>query len=415
MEKSFFIKNREKVFNSIEENSAVVLFSGKPQQKCGDEMYRFSPNRNFYYASGIDCENVILFLGKCNGESIEKLYIERDNGVLAKWVGKNLEKSEAENISGIADINFLDEFHSDFSDFLFRNKIEKVYLDLESRSWEYGNSVGVEFAGELKKRYPSVNLYNIYNIFADLRVIKDICEIECIKKAIDITRLGIEEMMRNAKEGMFEYEIEAYFDFILKKHGIKEKAFESIGASGKNGTVLHYVENNSKTCENDLILFDVGAQFEYYNGDLTRTFPVNGKFTEKQKEIYNIVLTGQKKVVEAIKPGVEYKVLNEILVEHYYNELKKIGMIKTKAEVSKYYFHRVSHFLGLETHDIGNYNFAVLKEGMVITVEPGLYIEELGIGIRIEDDVLVTKEGREVLSSDMIKTVEEIENFMKKA
>lgn len=219
--------------------------------------------------------------------------------------------------------------------------------------------------------------------------------------------------MLNIKPKMYEYEIEAYFDFILKKNGIKDKAFQSIIASGKNGTILHYADNNSEIKDGDLILADVGAQFQYYNGDITRTFPANGKFTPQQKQIYNIVLEGQKKVIDSVVAGIPFLSLNEILKDFYYTELTKIGLVKTKEDVSKYYYHSVSHFLGAETHDICLNDKGTLEKGMIITVEPGLYIEELGIGIRIEDDVLVTENGCEVLSKDMIKTVEEIEEFMK--
>ena len=243
-------------------------------------------------------------------------------------------------------------------------------------------------------------------------MIKEDCEIEKIEKAIDITKKGIYAMMSNSKSGMMEYEIEAYFDFELKRNGVKDYAFKSIAASGKNGTVLHYSDNNCKTNDNDLILFDVGAQWGYYNGDITRTFPVNGKFTPRQKEIYNIVLEGQRKVIKAIKPGLEFKRLNEILKEHYALELKKIGLISCDDEVSKYYYHSVSHMLGLETHDVGRHNEGLLQEGMVFTVEPGLYIAEEEIGIRIEDNIVVTSDGCRILSKDIIRTVDEIESFM---
>ena len=221
-------------------------------------------------------------------------------------------------------------------------------------------------------------------------------------------------MMKNAKAGMYEYEIEAYFDYILTKNGVRDKAFQSIAASGKNGTILHYNKNNSQTSDGDLILFDVGAQVDYYNGDLTRTFPVNGKFTPLQKKIYNIVLEGQQKVIDAIKPGVPFSRLNEILKEFYFVKLKELGLCQTFEDVSKYYYHGVSHFLGAQTHDIGRYVECNLEKNMVLTVEPGLYIEEYSIGIRIEDNVVVTENGCEVLSSSLIKSAEDIEKFMER-
>ncbi len=410
MAEPFFIKNREKLFSKLEQNSVAVLFAGNAPTKRGDEKYPFSPDRNFYYVSGIDKQNCILFFTKNDNEVT--LYIERDNGILQKWVGANMTEEQAKQISGIQNIRYIDQFEQDFAEYVFKNNIQICYMDMECR--EYGNiTPALQYAEKVRKYFPAVVQKNIYTIFEELREIKEQYEIDLIQQAIDITIKGIECMMKNAKPDMMEYEIEAYFDFVLKQNGIHQKAFQSIAASGKNGTILHYMENNSKAKSDDLILFDVGAQKNWYNGDISRTFPVNGKFTQKQKMVYNIVLEGQKKVIEAIKPGVPFTRLNEILKEHYFEELQKLGIVKTMEDVSKYYYHGVSHYLGAETHDIGNRQ-KLLQQNMVLTVEPGLYIEEWDIGIRIEDDVVVTENGCRVLSENMIKTVEEIEEFMAK-
>lgn len=409
--RNFFDKNRSKVYNCIEEDSLVILFSGKLKIKLGDEKYPFIPNRNMYYLTGINRENIIFVMSKSKLNDRKTLYIERFDEFEAKWTGAVMLPNECREISGIEEIKYIDEFYKDISNEIFNKRIKNIYLDLENRDFNE-NREAFNFSNKITKEYPYININNIYNIIADFRMIKSNIEIEKIKKAIEITKLGIYEMMKNSKSGMMEYEIESYFDFILKKNGIKEKAFQSIAASGKNATVLHYSENNTKTKDGDLILFDVGAQFEYYNGDITRTFPVSGKFSQRQKQIYNIVLNGQLKVINAVKPGIEFKSLNEILVNYYFEELIKIGLIKTKEDVSKYYYHGVSHMLGLETHDVGRYNEGILKPGMIFTVEPGLYIAEENIGIRIEDDVLVTDSGCEVLSKDIIKSVDDIEKFM---
>ncbi len=412
MDKKSFEKNRRKFFQLIEGDFVAVLFMGQAPYKRGDEQYPFSPDRNFYYLTGIERPKCILFLARGGDTITETLYIERDNGPMAKWVGATMKKEEAENISGIASIAYLDEFNEGFATHIFRNNTENVYLDLEYRDWSAVLTPALHFAEEIRKKYPAICIQNSYPLFASLRETKDKWEIERIQKAINITCMGIEEMMRHARAGMMEYEIEAYFDFVLKKNGVSQKAFETIAAAGRNGTTLHYAKNDGKTQDGDLILLDVGAQVEWYNGDITRTFPVNGKFTERQKLVYNIVLDGQKKVIDSIAPGIPFADLNEILKEHYFIQLKKIGLIDTKEEVSKYYYHGVSHYLGAETHDIGRYMTTKLKPGMILTVEPGLYIEEWEIGIRIEDDVLVTEAGCAVLSQNMIKTVEDIEEFM---
>lgn len=409
--KKFFENNRKKLSEILEDNSIAIFFAGNAPVKRGDEKYPFSPDRNVFYLTGCDKEGFIFTIAKIKGEIKENLFIVPFDEEKAKWVGAVLSPEEYKELTGIEEVKYLYDFYETISNNIFSDRVDKVYLDLENRYFNYTSSA-IEFANELQKKYPYVQIHNVYPIMAQMRTIKSDFEIENIKKAINITKDGIYEMMKNAKPNMYEYEIEAYFDFILKKNGIKHKAFQSIAASGKNATILHYADNNTKTAENDLILFDVGASVNYYSGDITRTFPVSGKFTKRQREIYNIVLNGQALIIDIIKPNIPFKSLNETLKEFYFNELKKIGLVKTKEDVSKYYYHNVSHLLGLETHDVGRHNEGNLKVGMVLTVEPGLYIYDEGIGIRIEDNVLVTEKGCEVLSKDIIKTVDEIEKFM---
>ena len=414
MTERFFIDNRRKLAARLEEGSAAVLFAGKAPLKRGDEYYPFSPDRNFYYVTGVERENCVFLMAKVAGGLQETLFIPRDNGILAKWVGANMTAEEAGEISGMTDIRPIDAFTDDFAQMVFRNNVTKIYLDLEHREWDDVLTPALRFAKELREKYPAMAVGDLYPIFGDLRLIKEPYELEKMRKAMDITRMGVEAMMANARPGMMEYEIEAHFDFTLMQHGAREKAFQTIAAAGERGTILHYTKNNGKTKDGDLLLVDCGAQVDWYNGDISRTFPVNGKFTERQKLVYNIVLEGQQKVIDAIRPGQPFSRLNEILKEHYLEALKEIGLVKTMADVAKYYYHGVSHYLGAETHDIGRYTERVLQPGMVLTVEPGLYIEEWGIGIRIEDDALVTEDGCEIMTKDMIKTVEEIEAFMAK-
>ena len=414
MTETFFIDNRRKLAARLEEGSAAVLFAGKAPLKRGDEYYPFSPDRNFYYVTGVERESCVFLMAKVAGGLQQTLFIPRDNGILAKWVGANMTAEEAEEISGMTDIRPIDAFADDFAQMVFRNNITKIYLDLEHREWDDVLTPALRFAKELRAKYPAMAVGDLYPIFGDLRLIKEPYELEKMRKAMDITRMGVEAMMANARPGMMEYEIEAHFDFTLMQHGAREKAFQTIAAAGERGTILHYTKNNGKTKDGDLLLVDCGAQVDWYNGDISRTFPVNGKFTERQKLVYNIVLEGQQKVIDAIRPGQPFSRLNEILKEHYLEALKEIGLVETMADVAKYYYHGVSHYLGAETHDIGRYTERVLQPGMVLTVEPGLYIEEWGIGIRIEDDALVTEDGCEIMTKDMIKTVEEIEAFMAK-
>jgi Xaa-Pro aminopeptidase len=398
----------------MHENSILILFSGEPAPKCGDELYPFTPKRNFYYLTGIDAPRILLTIYKKDNDTVETtLYLERFDEIQAKWVGAVLGKDEAKKKSGIDGFGYTDDFKTTVTSLIFTENIKYVYMDMENRHWDQKSSKDIAFANDIRRRFPAVDLMNAYYIFGSLRIKKSKDEIRHIQNAIKITGEGLNLMMRNSRPGMMEYEIEAYFDYTLKRRGVKDRAFATIAASGKNATVLHYNENNAKTNDGDLILFDLGAQIGYYSADITRTFPVSGKFSERQKTLYNIVLGGQKKVIDAIKPGIPFASLNDIIKDYYYKELKKIGLIEKKEDVSKYYYHSIGHMLGLETHDIGRSRESILQKGMVFTVEPGLYIEDEAIGIRIEDDVVVTDKGCEVLSADIIKTVEEIEAFMR--
>ena len=414
MKTEFVTNNRNKVFKRMLDNSVLILFAGHAPYKRGDEKYEFSPDRNFYYVTGIDRENQIIMFLKTESARSATLYIERDNGYLAKWVGANMTEDEARLESGIEEISYLDKFYGDLSDTVFKNNIKHIYIDLENREWDAAESESLKFANEFRKKYPAVDMIDAYHFFADLRMIKEPYELDLMRKAVKITTDGLEAMMKNARPGMYEYELEAYFDFVLTKNGVTDKAFKTIVASGERGTILHYSKNNCMTKDGDLVLVDCGAQYGWYCGDITRTFPVNGKYTPLQKQIYDIVLEGQRRVIETIRPGVKFSRLNETLKEFYFEELKNLGLVSSPEEVSKYYFHGVSHYLGAETHDIGRYGDRTLVPGMVLTVEPGLYIEEYGIGIRTEDDALVTENGCELLSNGFMKTTEEIEEFMGK-
>ena len=412
MAEQFFRNNRKKLAARMADNSAVILFAGKAPVKRGDEYYPFSPDRNFYYVTGIARENCVFMMVKTAGSLQEVLFIPRDNGILAKWVGANMTEAEAEEISGICDIRPIDAFADDFAQLLFRNPVTEIGLDLEHREWDDLLSPALQFASTLRSKYPAMTIRDMYPVFGDLRLIKEPYELKRMRQAMEVTRLGLEAMMAQVEPGMMEYEAEAYFDFTLMRHGVWEKAFQTIAAAGKRGTILHYTQNNGKMEDGDLLLVDCGAQVDWYNGDISRTFPVNGTFTPRQRQVYEIVLEGQQKVIDAIRPGVPFSRLNEVLKEYYLEALKPLGLVKTMQDVSAYYYHGVSHYLGAETHDIGRYTERLLQPGMVLTVEPGLYIPQWEIGIRIEDDVLVTEDGCEVMTKDMIKTVEEIETFM---
>lgn len=410
----FYKNNRTKLLRHIKDNSIVVLFAGNAPKKTGDEAYPFTPNRNFYYLTGIAEENHILLMSKIGGVEKSIMFIKDIDPEMERWVGKSLRKEEAIEISGVEEVKFKSQFEQEIHRLITLKEEVNLYLDLERDSINSPVSKANEFAKNIVSKYPQVMVKNVYSIFGQLRLIKSEEEIEKIKKAISITIEGIESLMKNCKPGMKEYELEAYFDFVCKSNGIKDLAFKTIAAAGKNAATLHYVANNSELKDGDLIQFDLGAQYEYYNADISRAFPINGKFTERQKDVYNAVLRVNEEIIDSIKPGETFRNINKKATDLIAEECIKLGLIKEKSEVNKYYFHSIGHSLGMDTHDVETpHRDITFEEGVVYTVEPGIYIEEENIGIRIEDDILVTKDGVINLTSNMIKTVEEIENFMK--
>lgn len=415
MNKNIYKFNRDNLLDKIKDNSIVILFAGKAIQKTGDQTYPFTPNRNFYYLTGIKEEDHILVMTKINGVKSSKLYIKDIDLEMEKWVGKSIRKEEAEETAAVDEVKFKSQFDGDIHGMITMKEEINLYLDLERMSANREGTISHRFANEITTKYPQVRINNVYSKIGELRLKKSQEEVDKIKKAIEITKSGIEKLMSEARVGMKEYELEAYFDFNCKVKGATGLAFTTIAAAGENATTLHYVDNNCELKENDLILFDLGAEYNCYNADISRTFPVNGKFTERQKEVYNAVLRVNEEIINLIKPGMKYKDVNEKATELIAEECIKLGLIKDKSEVRKYYYHSIGHSLGMDTHDIETpYRDIIFEPGVVFTVEPGIYIAEEGIGIRIEDDILVTEDGVINLSSDIIKTVEEIENFMSK-
>lgn len=415
MNKNIYKINRDNLLEKIKDNSIVILFAGKSIQKTGDQTYPFTPNRNFYYLTGLKEEEHILVMSKIDGVKASKLYIKDIDLELEKWIGRSIRKEEAIELTGVDEVKFKSQFEGDIHGMITMKEEINIYLDLERMSVNREGTISHRFAKKIMNKYPQVRVNNVYSKIGELRLRKSEEEVNKIKEAIEITKSGIELLMKEARVGMKEYELEAYFDFNCKTKGATGLAFTTIAAAGKNATTLHYVDNNSELKDGDLILFDLGAEYNCYNADITRVFPVNGKFTERQKEVYNSVLKVNEEIIDLIKPGMKYKEVNEKATDLIAEECIKLGLIKDKKDVRKYYYHSIGHSLGMDTHDIETpHRDITFEPGVIFTVEPGIYIEEEEIGIRIEDDILVTEEGAINLSKDIIKSVDDIEEFMNK-
>ena len=408
-----YSKRRQKVLQSLEGNAAVLLFSGKAKMRSQDETYPFSIDRNFYYLTGLDKEDMALLMYSIDGMKREVLFILPYDETLARWVGGRMSKEDAAMISGVEDVRDREELDDTVASILNRTRKDSDFafcFDLWHYTMDQDLSEATLYARKLQERYPYLHIKDIYPVMTSLRLIKDDHEIACIRKAIHTTNLGIQQMMKTIRPEMNEMTMEGAFNYELSKSLCKVNAFPTIAASGERATILHYMDNDQIMKDGELFLCDLGATYDYYCADISRTFPVNGKFTERQKEIYQIVLHAQKLVEENAKAGVRMRDLNQLVVDYYREELPKHGL---NEDVSEYYFHSVSHHLGLDTHDVDGGMGAILQAGNVITDEPGLYIAEEGIGIRIEDDLLIGQDRCEVLSAEIIKQIDDIEEFMK--
>ncbi|NLN51048.1 MAG: M24 family metallopeptidase [Acholeplasmataceae bacterium] len=411
-------KRRQKLISSLAEQSIALFYSGKAPKKSADQSYPYEVNRNFYYLTGINQSDSYLMIVKGINKQKTILFLEPYDRLKALWVGKVLDFEDAKLTSGIDDVMANTTISSVISQYLGTARaahfgpIETLYLDLERRSMAEATLESQNIANKLTKLYPHLVVKNTHPLLSVMRSIKDETEIKLIQEAIEITNEGIIALLKNTKPGLKEYQIEAHYNFVLNMKGVTP-SFKTIAGSGINGTVLHYEENNRVVEDGELILFDLGVQNEFYCSDITRTFPVNGKFSQRQKEIYEVVLNCNKKVIEFLKPGVTNQEFNDYAKKLLAEGLIKLGKIETEAELSNYYYHSIGHFLGLDVHDVGDYTLP-FEAGQILTVEPGLYLADEKIGIRIEDNILITETGSINLSANIVKEISELEALMEK-
>lgn len=403
---------RAQLLCTLEAPAVIVLFSGNPPMRSADEEYPFSVDRSFYYYTGLEERDMILVLRRVGELVEEELYVDIADEFIRKWEGRSTDESRISEISGVEKILDRHLFMEKFNSFMQRVRGEitpYVGLDLWRYKAEQADTQAHKFAAVLGGRYPQLRIDDIYEKLVGQRIIKSEYEVECIRKAIKATKEALEALIRYTADGMSEGELEGLFALELKKRRIRELAFPSILAGGKRGLVLHYRANDQKIEDGELVLADLGGAYRHYCGDISRTFPVGKTFSDQQKKLYEIVLEAHRRVIEAAKPGMTLRSLDEIVVDYYQEVLEKEGYLKSGRKVSDLYYHGVSHHLGLDTHDIYCPRYEKLEAGMVITVEPGIYDSESGTAIRIEDDILITEEGAENLSVDIARTVEEIE------
>ena len=408
-------ERRNKLLENIDDFSIVLLFSGVPKMETADEEYYFSVNRNFYYLSQIDQADSILLMVKTPVNSEKYLFIKQFDEKKERWTGKTLKKEEACQLSGLDNVLFRDTFKAKFKMILEElhanaSKVN-IYLDLEPEikiDTEFSTNSAKQF---LLDKYDFIEVKDVYGLIIGQRMVKSHAEIQHIKEAIRITRNALDEVMLNLRPGLYEYHLASVFEYSLRKQGNYYPSFNTIAAGGENATILHHPIPDGLLNDGECILFDLGCQYRHYCSDISRDYPINGKFDEKQKQIYQIVLDCNKYIISKIQPGITIKELQELTIKFFCEKLKEIELIKDDLEINEYYFHNVSHHLGLDTHD-PSYREKPLEPGNIITVEPGLYIRQLKMGFRVEDDILVTVSGNINLSDSIIKEVKDIEKLM---
>jgi Xaa-Pro aminopeptidase len=417
-----FIKNRERFVKEMKPSSIAIFNSNDEMPSNGDALYPFVQNSDLYWLTGIEQEEtmLILFPGNPDQKYREVLVLLRPNELKEKWDGKRLRENEATELSGIKTVVWLDNLDALLQPWV--HLAENVYLNTNEndRKSSLIETRDYRFAKQFMERYPLHKYERSARILKNLRSIKTAEEIEVLRQAINITEKAFRRLLAFIRPGVMEYEIEAEIMHEFLSNGSPGQAYGGIIASGDRARTLHYVANNQECKDGELILMDFGAKYGGYNADLTRTVPVNGKFTERQKEVYNACLHLHNFCKSLLKPGISIIDYTDQVGDEATRQFIKIGLLneadvkneeKENRAYRKYLYHGISHHLGVDVHDLGT-RVEPIKAGMVFTVEPGIYIEEEQMGVRIENNVWITENGNIDLMENIPITVEEIERLM---
>ncbi|MCB9034338.1 MAG: aminopeptidase P N-terminal domain-containing protein [Chitinophagales bacterium] len=417
-----FIDNRKRLAKHLPKNAMAILFANDEMPRTGDAYYDFKQNSNFFYLTGIDQEQcAFIFYPDCpNPKFRTTLFLRKTNEHIAVWEGYKYTIEDAKKISGIDTIVWIDSFDDTLA--MLMTFCSEVFININEndRALNYVAYKDIRFGNELRQMYPAHQINRLEPIMKKLRAVKSKQEIELIAKACNITRDAFNRVLHFVQPNVNEYEVEAEIIHEFIRQGATGHAYTPIIASGKNACVLHYINNNNICKDGDLLLMDFGAQYANYNADLTRTIPVNGKFTARQKAVYNAVLKVMKHAKKILKPGVllsDYQDEVGKVMEAELIQLKLLDKTAVKNQdkdnplYKQYFMHGTSHHLGLDVHDTCD-RFAPVQIGNVFTVEPGIYIPKENIGIRIENDIVIGKTKNTDLMADIPIEVEEIESIM---
>jgi Xaa-Pro aminopeptidase len=417
---SFFTANRERFVKQMKPNAALILFSNDLMPRSADGHHPFRQNPDFYYLTGIDQEDCALILYPDAPIESQRalLFLKETDEHISVWEGDKVNKEQGTALSGIKTVKWNEEFDTMLGH--MSNRIETFYLNLNEND-RAGSEVPtkeIRFAKEMRERYPLHQYERAAPILSKLRSIKAKDEIDTMQRACDITEKAFRNVLSTVKPGMKEYEVEAEIISTFIRNGATGHAYQPIIASGANACVLHYVANDMDCKDGDLLLMDFGSEYACYASDLSRTIPVNGKFSSRQKEVYNACLKIHNEAKQMLSPGMILNDFNSEVKDLMQSALIDIKLIDKKASAEekkqltlKYFPHGTSHFMGIDVHDVGA-RYEKIEENMCFTIEPGIYIREEGLGVRIENDIIVRKKGNLDLMKNIPITVEEIEDLM---
>lgn len=423
IDSGLYAKNRTR-FTALMEKNAIAIFNANPViAENGDAVYNYKANSDVVWLTGITQEQTMIILYPDNVEHSNQtvLVIQRPNELLEKWNGHLLRKEEATAISGIEKVIYIDELFGELQRWMHHADI--VYLPTNENDRKAADIIrtDLQFVAKIQSAFPLHQYRRAAKLMKQLRAVKTAEEVAITQIAVDITGKAFKRVCQFIQPGVMEYEIEAEIMHEFLRNRASRNAYGNIIASGDNARILHYVDNNNACKDGELILMDFGAEYGNYCADLTRTIPVNGKFSPRQKEVYNACLDILRYCQSILVPGINYAEYIDLVNQEFERQFIKIGLYTAEASKAnkgeplfrKYFYHGIGHHLGLDVHDLGTRNEPV-TEGMLFTIEPGIYIEEEGIGIRIENNFWLTKDGNIDLFEGIPITVEEIEAAMAK-
>lgn len=413
MKSEFYMGNREELYKKLPSGALLVLFSGEEIRKTNDEYYPFFADRNFVYLTGLTCKDAVLLAAK-DGEGAvkESIYILPPDAMAERWTGVRVKPQEAQDISGVSDIRFCQEFESDLRKFAAGGNYGWLYLDLYRLSASDIDRPAHKLLRYADRHMPYLQIGNANTLARELRLIKKPCEIEALRKAEEITKAGILAMMTHSRPGMYEYQYKAEFDHALGQFGPQGPGFPSIISAGKNNFCIHYYGYQGQAQDGDMVLNDVGAQYDNLITDVSRGWPCNGRYSDRQRLLYECALATSDHMFRTVKPGMRMADVDASIKKYNCERLKDAGVISSPEEIGTYMWHGGAHHIGFDVHDMVK-TPEVIGPGMVFCIDVGIYHEEWGIGFRLEDNCLVTENGCENLSAGIPRTIEDIEAVMR--